>query len=380
MKCLSINFKTAPENIRNKFAFSSDEKESFLGCLSEFSPEIKCIILSTCNRVEIYVESKSGIFTEIENLLAQKSGLDISNVRKFARYYDEKKAIEHLFRVACGLDSMIIGENEILAQVKNAYYEALEKNLTGYELNTIFLAALACAKKIKTQTDISKSAISYATLACNEIKAFISEYDIISPKILIIGASGKIGSSIIKNLLNKNIQLRIYATKRSHGISFDYIDNIKVIDYKNRFEYLKKVDIIISATSSPHYTINYSDTKFNINKPKLFIDLASPYDIDREIRTIKECELITIDDFENIVKNNNQKKEKAVYDANCIIEQELEKIYKTLIFHNSLEAIKNSEFSNFSLERFIYYLKDRLDSDSFQKVINTIEPKESLVK
>lgn len=379
MKCISISFKTAPEDIRNKFAFTNSEKKDFLSQLSEFITDAKCVILGTCNRTEIYVESHNGVFSILENLLSRKTKLSISEIRKYARYYEEESAIEHIFKVTCGLDSMILGENEILSQVKQTYLESLQEKRTGYELNITFLSALSCAKKIKTQTEIAKSAISFATLTCNEIKNFIQENNITSPSILIIGGSGKMGSSIIKNILNKDFNAKIYVTQRSHGNTVDFTDKVEVLDYTKRFEYLKNVDIVISATKSPHYTINYEDTLSNISSKKmLFIDLASPYDIDREISKIQNCKLITIDYFKEIVKNNNLKKEKAVSDAQDILNQELQKIFKNIIYHNALEKIQaeNEKFKDFSLEKFLYYLKDKLDAKSFANVINTIENNE----
>lgn len=379
MKCISISFKTAPEDIRNKFAFTNSEKKDFLSQLSEFITDTKCVILGTCNRTEIYVESHNGVFSILENLLSRKTKLSISEIRKYARYYEEESAIEHIFKVTCGLDSMILGENEILSQVKQTYLESLQEKRTGYELNITFLSALSCAKKIKTQTEIAKSAISFATLTCNEIKNFIQKNNITSPSILIIGGSGKIGSSIIKNILNKDFNAKIYVTQRSHGNTVDFTDKVEVLDYIKRFEYLKNVDIVISATKSPHYTINYEDTLPNISSKKmLFIDLASPYDIDREISKIQNCTLITIDYFKEIVKNNNLKKEKAVADAQDILNQELQKIFKNIIYHNALEKIQaeNEKFKDFSLEKFLYYLKDKLDAKSFANVINTIENNE----
>ena len=375
----SISFKTAPEDIRNKFAFTNSEKKDFLSQLSEFITDAKCVILGTCNRTEIYVESHNGVFSILENLLSRKTKLSISEIRKYARYYEEESAIEHIFKVTCGLDSMILGENEILSQVKQTYLESLQEKRTGYELNITFLSALSCAKKIKTQTEIAKSAISFATLTCNEIKNFIQENNITSPSILIIGGSGKIGYSIIKNILNKDFNAKIYVTQRSHGNTVDFTDKVEVLDYTKRFEYLKNVDIVISATKSPHYTINYEDTLSNISSKKmLFIDLASPYDIDREISKIQNCTLITIDYFKEIVKNNNLKKEKAVTDAQDILNQELQKIFKNIIYHNALEKIQaeNEKFKDFSLEKFLYYLKDKLDAKSFANVINTIENNE----
>lgn len=374
MKCISISFKTAAEEIRNKFAFTDYEKEEFINALNAFSDEIKCIILVTCNRTEIYVEFGKGIFSILEKLLSEKTGLAISDIRKYARYYEDKSAIEHLFKVVCGLDSMIIGENEILAQVKQTFFEALNKKRTGYELNTAFLSALSCAKKIKTKTEISKSALSFSTLACSEIKNFVQIQNIKTPKIMIIGAGGKVGSAIVGNLLNKDFGAKIYVTKRVHKNYPDYRDDIEIIDYFKRYNFLKEIDIVVSATKSPHYTMTYYDAVKNIlpDRKMLFIDLALPYDIDREIGTLKNCELVTIDYFEDLVKSNNQKKEEAIKNAFDILGQELQKIYKNIIYHNACRIIKaeSEKYRDFSLEKFIYCLKDKLDADSFSNVVN----------
>ena len=375
MQCISVNFKNTPENIRNKFAFTNSEKELFISELNKLLKSAKCIILSTCNRCEIYIENPKNVFSILENLLKEKTKLSLSEIRKYARYYENKSAIEHIFKVTSGLESMIVGENEILSQVKQAYFDSLNNKRTSYELNTIFLSALSCAKKIKTETEISKSAISFATLTCNEIKKFIQENAISNPKLLIIGASGKTGSAIIQNLLNKKIKIKIYATQRIHNKTANYPKNIEIIDYNKRYEYLKQMDIVVSATKSPHYTMNYNDTISNIpSKKMLFIDLASPFDIDREISKITDCSLITIDYFKKIAKNNNIKKEKAVKTAVNIVNSELQKIYKSIIYHNALGKIKekSKNYKNFSLETVLYFLKDKLDLSSFEKIINTI--------
>lgn len=310
--------------------------------------------------------------------------MTVSNIRRYARYYENQGAVEHLFKVTCGLDSMIVGENEILAQVKQTYLEALHKKRTGYELNTTFLGALSCAKKIKTQTEISKSAISYATIACDEIKNFVHINNVATPKIMVIGGSGKIGSVIIGNLLNKGFNAELYATKRIHGNFSKYSECVKTINYLNRFEYLKDIDIVVSATKSPHYTINYDDTVKNIlnDKKMLFIDLALPYDIDREVGKLENCKLITIDYFKNVVKNNNQKKKEAIKNAHDILEQELQKIYKNIAYHNASEEIKieSEKYKNFSLEKFLYFLKDKLDADSFSNVVNVIKEEGSIAR
>ena len=370
MECISINYKLASEDIRNLFSKSFDVL---------YSKIEQSILLKTCNRLEIYVDGE-GHFDEIEYLIADFSKMNRTQIREYMMYYQGKNAIKHLFNVAAGLESMVVGENEILSQVKEAYLKTVQNKKIGYELNTVFLAALSSSKKIKTETNISKSALSVATLACYEIRNFINENKIKTPKILVIGANGKTGLTVIKNLLSKE-EIEIFATKRLHGIPFD----VNIIDYSQRYQYLNKVDIIISATSSPHYTLTYGNacSYINSNKKYLFVDLASPFDIEREIKLLDNCEFISIDDFINIAKQNNEKKQEAVYEAMVLIDIELDQLYKNIAFHPIVNKLDMYKSKYDSLDKFLYSLKDRLDSKSFEAVIKVLEDveqeKESLV-
>ena len=130
-----------------------------------------CALLSTCNRTEVYAAGE-GSFGRLEELLSEKSGMADTEVKRIARRFAGEKACAHLYRVACGMDSMVVGEDEILGQVRTAYLFSAERGFCGYELNAVFQGALACAKKIKTETLLSKTSVSVATLACAEIFRF----------------------------------------------------------------------------------------------------------------------------------------------------------------------------------------------------------------
>lgn len=380
MECISISFKTAPETVRNCFSFTQSEKERFLSDAKTTLQDGKCIILCTCNRTEIYTETDTSSLCIIEDMLVKKSFLKKTELHKYTRYYKDKDALKHLFKVTCGLDSMVIGENEILSQVKQAYQMSADKNQTGYELNTAFLGALACAKKIKTQTSISKSAVSIATLACKAIRDFVKEQNICEPSVLLLGGSGKTGAAVIKNLLNKTADgenIKISATKRIHGISVEYDKFVHTVNYTERYEMLKSADVILSATQSPHYTLTYDETLPFVKdeKKRLFIDIASPYDIEREIANIPFCTLITIDQFEKLARENNEKKQQAVTDACDLIEKELQKVSKNMAYHNALESICEFKKQFNDVEQILFYLKENLDADSFEAVLNCLKDK-----
>lgn len=211
--------------------------------------------------------------------MAEYSGFEVSRLSKQIFLFYDDKAISHLYNVVSGIDSMVIGEDEILGQIKRAYAFAQRCKTTGYELNTVFQAAIACAKRIKTETALSKTSVSMATLAANEV-ARLGE----NVSVMVIGATGKIGTSLVKNLVShKNIS--IITTLRNHNNDLTYRNDVSAVEYNDRYKYIDKVDCLISATSSPHYTITYYDLQkcLKENKNRFFIDLAVPPDIDREI-------------------------------------------------------------------------------------------------
>lgn len=378
MECISISFKSAPEEIRRIFVFTQEEKKQLLEQAGQ------AVLLATCNRTEIYTSGKESLFPVLERLLAEKSGMEETELRRIAKRFQGKKALEHLYRVTCGMDSMVLGEDEILGQVRQAYLFSCEEHRTGYELNTAFQGALACAKKIKTETDISKSSVSIATLVSNEV--FRTENARMKAegaqsaqsgheeglRVLLIGGSGKMGSIILKNLLDRG-SIQVYATKRNHSVTDRERSNLTVVDYGERYRYLELADVIISSTESPHYTITAGKAAdfLKDGRERLFIDIAVPADIDREIALLPGCRLIAIDDFGELAGRNNLRKQQAIADAGELMNEELETLYKTLAFHEAAGQLNDwkESFAGCGLDKILFFLRDNLDSDSFQAVL-----------
>lgn len=378
MECISISFKSAPEEIRRIFVFTQEEKKQLLEQAGQ------AVLLATCNRTEIYASGKESLFPVLERLLAEKSGMEETELRRIAKRFQGKKALEHLYRVTCGMDSMVLGEDEILGQVRQAYLFSCEEHRTGYELNTAFQGALACAKKIKTETDISKSSVSIATLVSNEV--FRTENARMKAegaqsaqsgheeglRVLLIGGSGKMGSIILKNLLDRG-SIQVYATKRNHSVTDRERSNLTVVDYGERYRYLELADVIISSTESPHYTITAGKAAdlLKDGRERLFIDIAVPADIDREIAMLPGCRLIAIDDFRELAGRNNLRKQQAIADAGELMNEELETLYKTLAFHEAAGQLNDwkESFAGCGLDKILFFLRDNLDSDSFQAVL-----------
>lgn len=372
MYCISVNYKNSDVNIRKKLAFSENVQKEFLTEIINGKTVSECVILCTCNRTELYFCGNEDSLNTVQNLLSNYSGIECDLLKKHLYLFYSDKAVMHLFRVVSGIESMVIGEDEILGQIKLAYTMAKDLGMTGYELNMTFQSAMACAKKIKTQTALSKTSVSTATLAGNEIAHFKDRVNV-----LVIGATGKIGTTLVKNLLShKNVN--IIATSRKHSAeSVQTKANITIANYADRYSYMDSADCVVSATASPHYTVTYYDLKKNIktDKPRLFIDLAVPPDIDSSVAEIKGLKLIGIDYFENLAKNNNELKLDSVESAKEIIKEESDVLKKDIAFHFFLphmESVKNKLSEN-SLEEILYKFKAELPSEEFIKILDAFK-------
>lgn len=372
MYCISVNYKNSDVNIRKKLAFSESVQKDFLAEFITDENVSECLIVCTCNRTELYFCGNEQSVSIAENLLSRYCGIDCDLLKKHLYLFYADKAVCHLFRVASGIESMVIGEDEILGQIKLAYTSAKDMGMTGYELNMTFQSAMACAKKIKTQTALSKTSVSTATLAGNEIAHFKDRVNV-----LVIGATGKIGTTLVKNLLSyKNVT--VTATSRKHKAqTVQNRQSIAIADYADRYSYIDSADCVVSATASPHYTITYYDLKQSIktDKPRLFIDLAVPPDIDSTVEQIKDLRFIGIDYFEKLAKGNNELKLDSVESAKEIIREECDVLKKDIAFHNFLpymQTVKNKLSEN-SLEEIIYKFKANLPSDEFIKILDAFK-------
>lgn len=372
MFCTSINYKNADVEIRKQFAFSVETQHEFIMELMQFHNIYQCIMLCTCNRTEVYFCGSNEASENVNDLLAKYGKIEKDMLLPYIMFFQNDSAIFHLFKVACGIESMVIGEDEILRQTKDAYKIAEECGTVSSELNMIFQSAISCSKKIKTQTLISKSSVSIATLTAKEV-AKMGE----NVNVLLIGATGRIGSSLLKNLISyKNIKITI--TLRHHNSDFKIIsDNVQIINYSDRYRYIGHFDCIISATSSPHYTVTLHGLQGNFqnNKKRLFVDLAVPPDIDRSISHLDFTKVIDIDYFKQLAKENNAIKLGSVDIAKTIIECEIETLKKELQFHDFMpyfESVKSS-ITEKSFEEFLYKLKSDTTAEQFSAVLSTLK-------
>ncbi len=360
MKALGISYKNAPLSIRERFSFDAQKRGAIRSALGS------SVVICTCNRTELYfTDADTG---KAAALLTELPG--IGNITEYLRIYEDTGALRHLFRVTCGIDSMILGEDEILRQVKEAYTEASAAGSTDFELNTAFQTAMTCAKRIKTETALSKTPVSAATIAANEAAKLGDDVNI-----LMIGASGKIGSSTLKNLLPRP-NVHITQTARAHSAGTMQYDGVRTVPYDRRYDFADSADCIISATASPHFTLTKErlGAALHTKKPRLLIDLAVPPDIERGAAELDGVRLIGIDDLGELARHNNELKMSAAEQAENIINEELDELLKRLAFHSFMPELEKAKAAadRLTFEQLLYRLRDGLNAGQFSAVLKIL--------
>lgn len=322
---IGIDHSRANIELREKFALTKSKVTFSLENIKNNYSLDGVVIISTCNRFEIWVSNyiEDNLFKIIRNLF------DLEVDEEFFITRTGLGAVEHLFKLTCGLESKILGEDQILSQVKESLFIAREIKVVDRVLEKLFQIAITSGKKVKTSIRLTPIDQSAATRTLELLK---KTYNDVSKITCLIIGNGEIGRLTAKVLENAGVKVTITIRQFKKGKSL-IPKNCNGILYEDRIEYLKFCDVIISATLSPHNTLVYNDViKILDNRKRVFIDLAMPRDIDEGIGTIKDCELYNIDMLSENTENKQLKYQLEV----------VEKILKRYI----------DEFSDF------YYYKD----------------------
>ncbi len=302
---VGINHKTAPVEIREKFSFNPKQVVEVNRLLKDTALLSENLILSTCNRVELYAvcDRRKDYIANIENFLSRYHNLNISDYRDRLYVYRNKEAVEHLFKVACGLDSMVIGEMEILNQMKKAFQDARESSTCGKILNRLFEKAFNTAKKVRTETFISRGAVSVSSVAVRLAEKILGGLG--DKKVLIIGA-GKVGEKLVLNLKKEGIGAML-VTNRTLEKARDLAARFsaEIVPFEDFKTSLAQVDIIITSTGSPQYVISKDEISSLMPlrklRPLFIIDLAVPRDVEAEVNKLDNVYLYNIDDLQKTV-------------------------------------------------------------------------------
>jgi len=331
---LGLNHRTAPIEIRERVSFSEQKLPEALRTLKDCDDIKESLILSTCNRTELYTVAKdvSGGFNSMKNFLNSFHKIPTQEITDYLYTYNNKEAVRHLFRVAASLDSMIVGETQIFGQVKDAYFKAKEANTIGKGLNNLFEEAIRIGKKVRTKTQIGKGAVSTSTAAIELAKKIFES--LTDKRVLIIGA-GKIGELTVKNLYSRGVSAVLVANRtwqRAQELAAAFKG--KAIKFERILEELKNTDIVISSTSAGHFLIKFEDIQRLMqernNLPLFMIDLGLPRNIDPQINKIDNVYLYNIDDLAGVADANIKERQREARRAEEIIQSCVDSVINRL--------------------------------------------------
>ena len=320
---LGINHKTAPVALREKVAFAEDTLAAALRALRQEIGVAEAVILSTCNRTEVYW-SGSASGAELSQWLKRHHGNDL-DFGPSLYMHQESRAVEHAFSVASGLDSMVLGEVQILGQLKDAYRIAQESGSTGPALNKLFQAAFSAAKRVRSETRIGANAVSLASATVSLARRVYA--DLSAHSALLIGA-GDMNSLIARHFMSAGIKRMVIANRtlrRAQALASEL--NAHAVGLAELDKELADADIVITCTASPVPILTKRAVEAAIHtrrrRPIFMVDMAVPRDIAPDVAELEDVYLFSIDDLQQLVNENMQQRELAAAGARRVITEEV---------------------------------------------------------
>jgi glutamyl-tRNA reductase len=336
---LGLNHKTAPIEIRERLAFPEDRIETALHQVKSLTSLKENMILSTCNRVEIYAASREieNAILDLKHFLSRYHALSLKEFEKNLYSFVGEEAVKHIFRVASSLDSMVVGEPQILGQIKSAYNIAVESKTSGLILHRLLHRAFHVAKRVRTETKIGDRAVSVSFVAVELAKKIFETLE--KKTVLLIGA-GEMCELAARHLVSEGVE-KVLVTNRTYERAVALAQEFKgeAIPFDEIGQGLKKADIVISATDSPQYLIHHDQVtkviKDRKNRPIFFIDIADPRNIEPSVGDIENVYLYNIDDLKKVADENIKDRGKEAQKAEAIVQEE---VIKFVNWYHSLEV------------------------------------------
>ncbi len=322
---LGLNHKTAPVELRESLAFSKDETVAALEAIQKDPLVREVILFSTCNRVEILmvVENMSNAVEAVKLHISEFKNVPISQFEKVLYIYNGDEAVRHIFRVASSLDSMMVGEPQILGQIKEAYLAATLKKTSSVILNRLLHRTFFVAKRVRSETGIGDHAVSISYAAIELGRKIFGTLE--GKKVLLIGA-GEMAELAVEHLIRNKVENIIIANRTfKRGMELAERFSGKAIRFEEISDCLKFVDIIISSTDSPSFIITRDQVKRIIrtrrNRPIFFIDIAVPRDIDPKINRLTNSYVYDIDDLKSVINENIEDRNRESIKGERIIDE-----------------------------------------------------------
>ncbi len=324
---IGLSHHSSPVELRERFAFAEAKIPDALKSLRESGIAGEAVILSTCNRVEVYAATSlepAKAFAELKQFLQTNHAFEESFHDKLYTFA-EPQSLHHLFKVASGLDSMVLGETEILGQLKDAYALAHQHQHTGARLNKAFQRAFHVAKHVRTHTSIQRGSVSVASVAVELAEKIFSS--LAEREVLVIGA-GEMSEKAARALLSRGARSIIVAS-RSHERAQILAGELKgrAVQFDAWAEEFEKIDIAISSTSAPHHILDRAKLeplmKARKHRPLLLIDIAVPRDIDPAVNFLENVYLYNIDDLQAIAADYLQQRKQEIIRCEEIIAEKV---------------------------------------------------------
>jgi len=365
---VGLSHKTAPVEIREKVAFAPTEMEAPSQQLLALPSIAEGVIVSTCNRVELYAASRTpeAAIVELRRFLADYHELPADKLNEHLYDYEGEDAVRHVLRVAASLDSMVIGEPQILGQIKTAYGYASEFKTAGVILNRFLHKAFSVAKRVRTETAIASNAVS-VSFAAVELARKI--FDTLEDKTVMLIGAGEMCELAAKHFINNGVK-KVFVTNRTFARAEKLAAELEggvPVSFENFREQLHRVDIVLSSTGAPDYVLDAKKVKEVIkarrHKPMFMIDIAVPRDIDPLANKLDGIYLYDVDDLQGVVQANLKEREKEAAKAEKIIDGEIlqfQKWMSTLEVKPTIVALRRQldEVRKFELEKTLANLND----------------------
>lgn len=344
-----VNYKKAPMDVLEKFSFNEQECLNFLVNMRSIKQFDEVVLLSTCNRTELYCITDQGKNLSNEELLSTLTdyiGLDSQSLKDYFYHASNSKVVNHLFRVAAGLDSMVLGEDQILSQVKKAYAIAVEAKTANRFFHKLFHHAFSVGKRCRHETKISSGAASVGSVAVELVQKNFSNIN--DKKILLIGA-GDIAQVLLSNLKNIGLSdITIVNRTLSKAQKLAQGFNATVLPFIDLSKALRKSNIIITSTASKHEILSFDTVKQVMlerkDLPLLIVDIAVPHDVEHSVKSLNNVFLYNIYDLQEIAKKNAHSRQKEIPNVEKIIVEELKEYEQSYSKKYVVPTIKELNF------------------------------------
>ncbi len=340
---VGLSHRTAPIEVREKLSLAEAELRAALAALAARPGISEALIFSTCNRVEFMVraEPETDAVAEIYSFLQNDCRRPLEKFERHFYRHSQREAIQHLFRVASSLDSMVVGEPQILGQVKDAYTAAKAAGAIGGPLDEIVNRAFHVAKRVRTETGIGQMAVSISYVAVELARKIFGS--LAGHTVLILG-SGKMGELAARHLKRSGAPA-VFVANRTYERAVEMAARFegRPVQFEQLFEFLEHVDILISSTGAPGFLIDRERVQALMaarkNRPMFLIDIAVPRDIDPAVNKIDNVFLYDIDDLQQVADANKREREREAERAESIVESEVDRMMERLKAHDIAPTI-----------------------------------------